>query len=339
MKLIHGGNLNQISKQYAIPAEQWLDLSTGISPFSYPVPEIPTSIWRELPQINPSLIEAAKRYYRTHDILPTSGSQSVISVLPKYHQQYTTGRGRVWLPVQGYKEHEKAWKSAGYPICHYSELPEHEQLQQHDILVVINPNNPTGACASQQQLLALQSHLASLCGWLIVDEAFMDTLPTNDSIAPYSHLKNVFVLRSMGKFFGLAGLRVGFLSAASEHIKAVDTTLGPWTVNGPALYIANKALGDKQWQARQKRRLKAQTQQLKRLLFDSFAQESTGTHLFQTLYLESAPALFDLLCKNGVYTRLTDEQDALRFGIPGTSDLKRLAAVLRQLSKANQLPV
>lgn len=331
MTLTHGGNLHTIAANSDIPLEDWLDLSTGISPFSYPIPHIPEYIWRELPQSDSKLIQAATTYYQTAEFLPVSGSQSAINLLPGYRQACGNPISKVWLPIQGYKEHEKAWRQAGYTICHYQSLPDKSELNQHDILVAINPNNPTGALHTRDTLLGLQQELQSKNGWLIVDEAFMDVIEADVSMVYKQHPDNLFIMRSMGKFFGLAGIRIGFLMASQTHLNAMQNLLGPWHVNGPAQYVAGVALADKKWQQQQRVSLKSLAEQLDKLLTAAFQPPPKGTNLFRTVYLNSAEETFKQLLSSGVYVRLTDEKDALRFGIPRDEDLTRLRDVLSKV--------
>ena len=330
--LNHGGKLKQVACEYGIAEDKWLDLSTGISPFSYPVPAIPTSIWQQLPQDDDELIKAAAMVYQASNLLVSSGSQSIIQQLPIYRQKLGYPDSKVWLPKQGYKEHQKAWAESGFNVCHYTDLPKANMLEKQDVVVVINPNNPTGQVYSQPNLSRLQHQLNALDGWLIIDEAFMDAIEHGQSMMSLSQLDNVFVLRSLGKFFGLAGARIGFVAAHELHLSALKEQLGPWQVNGPAQYVAKQALLDTEWQYQQKQQLQVLSNKLEQLLTNTFPINSvSGTWLFKTLYVPNAPVLYKQLCKLGVYVRLTDEQDALRFGIPTNKQFSKLSLLLNQL--------
>ena len=113
-------------------------------------------------------------------------------------------------------------------------------------MVVCNPNNPDGHRTSAQDLLALAKQQAARNGLLIVDEAFADFEAT-DSLAPHLPLPGVIVLRSFGKAYGLAGLRLGFALASPGRAALIRTALGPWAVSGPALHIGAMALQDTAW--------------------------------------------------------------------------------------------
>jgi cobalamin biosynthetic protein CobC len=329
MTLTHGGQLNEIAEFYQIPKEQWLDLSTGISPISYPIPEIPQNIWQQLPQINEGLLTAATNYYGTKNISVTSGSQAVIARLPSLYLQDTkkvASKIEVWLPKVGYKEHERAWRDAGFTIKHYQHLPTHTELKRHAIVVVINPNNPTGELHKQQVLKELLNTVEYLAGWLIIDEAFMDIIRPTQSLMHLTANKHLFVLRSFGKFFGLAGIRIGFLSAHQCWLYKLEQLASPWEVNGPAQFIAEQALSNHTWQFAQLQKLMELSKNLEKLLTDTFlcaidknsAQsiKVVGCGLFKTLVHPHAAELYQSFCRQGLYVRLCDEKDALRFGIP-----------------------
>jgi len=341
--LVHGGQLNKIAELSQIPLEQWLDLSTGISPISYPVPEIPQNIWQQLPQIDEELLVAARDYYGTKSISVTSGSQAVIARLPHIYLKGINQRAsdiEVWLPKVGYKEHEKSWRDAGFAIKQYQHLPAQEDLKQHAIVVVINPNNPTGELHHQQVLKELLNTLESLSGWLIVDEAFMDVITPNQSLIHLTANKHLFVLRSFGKFFGLAGIRIGFLSAHQYWLNKLKQLASPWEVNGPAQFIAKQALNDHAWQLAQQQKLVALSIKLEQLLVKTFLDKSDkntdqsiniyGCGLFKTLVHPQASKLYQSFCRQGLYVRLCDEKNALRFGIPDQGQFSKLEDLLSQ---------
>lgn len=333
--LVHGGQLNKIAEQYAIPVEKWLDLSTGIAPFSYPIPAIPTSVWQRLPEPSAALQNMASDYYHTHNLLPISGSQAIIQLLPQIASQQGYSDSQVWLPEIGYREHYKAWQGADYKIVNYQESEGFQQLNNQDIVVLINPNNPSGKLYSYQQVERLFSEIQQKNGLLIIDEAFMDCTPQH-SFIKQTNSPNLIILRSIGKFFGLAGLRLGFVAASDKWMDVFNTYLGPWNINGPAQYIGQQALMDKAWQNQQRNQLAIHSQQLGKLLQQTFKQAPTGTALFQTVKCEQADVIFDKLCQQAIYVRLFcekagDEKNALRFGIPSHKELLRLQLALNQL--------
>ncbi|MDN4503072.1 threonine-phosphate decarboxylase CobD [Alteromonadaceae bacterium BrNp21-10] len=327
--LRHGGQLQQIAKQYDISQTQWLDLSTGIAPRGYPVPQLNDELWRCLPEVNGDLLNAAQSYYQCQQLLPIAGSQSVIQQLPTICQQQGFADSRVWLPVVGYQEHHKAWREAGYQIVHYQGDEQFCQLAAKDIVVVINPNNPSGELRQQSAMLALLDVIVSKQGLLVVDEAFMDCTPEHSILSQLPN-EQLIILRSVGKFFGLAGIRLGFVAASEQWLLLFSQTLGPWAVNGPAQAVGALALTDANWQQQQRQSLARLSAALHKLLADTFHQGPQGTALFQTIQSDHAASLFDLLCQHGIYVRLCDDGKALRFGIPLEQDLLRLQQVLQK---------
>jgi cobalamin biosynthetic protein CobC len=337
MALVHGGQLQQVAKQYNIPTQDWLDLSTGIAPISYPIPNIPLSAWQQLPQYNEALIDAAKQYYQCSKLLVTNGSQTIIKALSTLYQQQNANSKHVYLPERGYKEHAQAWKVAGYELHFYQDsLPELTQLPVNCVLVIINPNNPTGQFFKPELISPYHSALKKLNGLLVIDEAFIDVMPNEQSYCPFANDNHVLVLRSFGKFFGLAGIRIGFLIANEHWCNTFKELLGPWQVNNPAQIIAEQALVDTNWQKIQKAQLKqlatAQEQMFNRVFESSIILDIKGCDLFLTLSFKqptTAKQLYHLLCQQAVYCRLADEEDTLRFGIVTTDSIKRLEKALQ----------
>lgn len=355
MALIHGGQLQQVAKIFNIPSKNWLDLSTGIAPLSYPIPEIPPPLYQVLPQKNEELEAAAKHYYNADSLLVTNGSQAIIKLLPALWCEVNRHSTTVYLPEQGYKEHALAWQTAGFIICWYKdELPNLAQIKDNSVLVVINPNNPTGQLYQQTTLIRYQEKLAQSNGLLVIDEAFIDVITPSQSMTnTVNKYKNTLVLRSFGKFFGLAGIRIGFLIGNKTWLAKFHEHLGPWQVNGPAQFIAQKALADRHWQRQQQANLKALSTLLQAVLFDNLPAEHitkiTGTDLFKTVYFKrnlhnknnsddeyadekyTAENYYIALCEQSVYVRLTDDKCALRFGLATVEQLERLANVLKVL--------
>lgn len=350
MALLHGGQLQQIAKEYNIPPSDWLDVSTGIAPISYPIPDIPLSVWQQLPQQNLALISAAQQYYQCSQLMITNGSQAIIKALPALYRQKNSDSTDVYLPERGYKEHAHAWKDAGYNLHFYQEkLPETADILPNSVLVIINPNNPTGMFYNAQLINSYRQQLERLNGLLVLDEAFIDvmsdTMLENQSYGSREAVQkdnqpesdHSLVLRSFGKFFGLAGIRIGFLVASRYWCEAFKELLGPWQVNGPAQLIAQHALQDISWQTTQRDTLKQlrvkQEQMLRQVFPQTILNKVNGCDLFLTLSFhqqDTAKKLYQLLCQYGVYCRLADEQDTLRFGITTKESLERLTMACKQ---------
>jgi len=323
--LEHGGNLSAAVAQYKIPLEHWLDLSTGINPCHYPIPEIPAHLWRNLPNDEDGLIAIAAQYYGCLALIATSGSQAALQTLPKLRPL-----SKVAILNPMYQEHAHAWQRCGHQVMRFSDLNDADLISNADVVLVCNPNNPTGKQFSPQDLLQLHATLAKRGGWLVVDEAFMDATPEH-SIAQHAHLEGLFILRSLGKFFGLAGARVGFLLAASTQLQLIKEELGPWTIAGASRYIAMQALQDSVWQKNTRLTLANNSQRLASLLTQYGLKPTAGTALFQYIATDAAHHLRDKLARQGVWVRKFTEQPALRFGLPDDNRWQQLEQALQNL--------
>ena len=215
----------------------------------------------------------------------------------------------------GYAEHAHAWQQAGHQLMILPHNHLGAVIEQLDVLIVINPNNPTGHCYSIDILLEWQQQLSSRGGWLIVDEAFMDTQP-NQSLMPYSPLPGLIILRSLGKFFGLAGARVGFAATETKILQLLADYLGPWTISGPSREIAKQALMDENWQQRTRVKLTKTTLRLYHLLSQYGLKPNGGTSLFQWVCTSEAEVIQDTLARQGILVRLFKQPQSLRFGLP-----------------------
>lgn len=327
--LEHGGNLVAASQQYGIALQNWLDLSTGINPHGYPITEIPPSAWQRLPLESDGLIEAACACYGCRFALPTAGSQAALQVLPQLRAGTRFNLpAKVAMPQLMYQEHAKAWQRYGYEVIRFDSYPDEHILQQADVLLLCNPNNPTSTRFSAADLLRWHAQLGQRGGWLIVDEAFMDTTPEG-SIAQHAHLDGLFVLRSLGKFFGLAGARVGFLLSTKAMLLQAQEIIGPWSIAGPSRIAARTVLEDHAWQQQTRRQLRAGSQHLANLLTQHGLQPAGDTALFQFVVTSKAAAWHQHLARQGIWVRHFPDVPALRFGLPSEDGWHRLGTALK----------
>ena len=296
--------------RHGIAAEQWLDLSTGINPDGWPVPTLPVDVWNRLPEADDGLIEAAREYYGAPQVLPVAGSQAAIQTLP-----WLRAHSRAAVLAPGYAEHAQAWRRAGHEVDLLPQTDIASNLAQYDVLVLANPNNPTGIDFPVDVLLQWHAQLAARGGWLVVDEAFMDATPAA-SLAAHGTLSGLIVLRSLGKFFGLAGARVGFVLAEAGLLQQLEEKLGPWTVSGPARTVATMALRDRSWQTQTRIRLARDAQRLRELLRASGLPPTGGTELFQWVLTPQAASMHERLARAGILVRFFAEPASLRFGLP-----------------------
>lgn len=322
--LEHGGNLSLAAAQYNIPLADWLDLSTGINPNGYPLPQIPPVVWQRLPIDDDGLVEAACTYFGSCSALPTAGSQAAIQILPRLRAQ-----GKVAMPALMYKEHAYAWQCCGHQISIFTDLDD-DILNSADVVLLCNPNNPTANRFSTTDLIHLHQRLQERGSWLIVDEAFMDATPEN-SIAQHAHSEGLFVLRSLGKFFGLAGARVGFLLANQQWLGKAQEMLGPWSLSGPSRFVATQALADFTWQQNTRQQLTANSLRLATLLSEYGLTPQSGTALFQYVPTTDAQLLQQQFAKQGIWVRYFPEASALRFGLPTENGWEKLESALKSL--------
>ena len=322
--LEHGGRLRRAALEYGIAEEDWLDLSTGLAPWPFPVPDIPLRAWARLPENDDGLEQAACDYYGTSQVLPVAGSQMAIQLLPRLRRA-----GKVGVLSPCYAEHAEAWRRSGYIVREVLEQEVDFFLDSLDVLVVVNPNNPTGLNLTPARLLDWHARLAQRGGWLVVDEAFMDNTPQL-SLAPHAHQVGLIVLRSFGKFFGLAGLRLGFVLAERKLLRLLAEQVGPWAVSGPTRVLGQACLRDTEGHTRQRIRSDEASERLAALLERSGFKPQGGCALFQWLITEQATALHEFMARRGILLRLFAHNSSLRFGLPAdAADEARLEQALQ----------
>lgn len=306
--LEHGGKLREATQRYG--RADWLDLSTGLNPNGYPAPALASDAWHRLPENDPALLDAAQRYYRAPGMLAVAGTQAAIQALPRLR-----AASRVVVASPSYAEHLHNWSQHGHRTC----AVPYEQLEaatdNADVLVVCNPNNPTGETVPRATLLEWAHRLAARGGWLVVDEAFADTDGAH-SVVDAARSPGLIVLRSVGKFFGLAGLRLGFVAAHEDILSPLANLLGPWAVSGPAQQVARAALEDGAWQRATQASLHSAGNRLRALLA-SHGIDGNGTALFQWWPEPHPDAFHDHMARRGIWVRLFREAArGIRLGLP-----------------------
>ena len=320
---VHGGDLAAASKRYGEPADGWLDLSTGINPEPYPYREPPIQVAQRLPDSGDmaALIDAAKSYYGTEAHLTSAGgSQAFIQSLPRLRAP-----GRVAVISPTYSEHAIAWSRAGHQV---EAKGLEDKLDGYDVVVIVNPNNPDGRIVSPEAIMSMAEGLASRGGLMVVDEAFAD-VDASVSVADQAGGEGLVVLRSFGKFFGLAGLRLGFALSDAATAGELERQIGPWAVSGPAIHIGCQAFGDAHWQTATRARLAAARDRIDALLKSSGHRVAGGTALFRLLETEG-PGVHRHLASHGIWTRIfAHDPHILRLGLPGAeTDWQRLENAL-----------
>jgi cobalamin biosynthesis protein CobC len=355
---LHGGNLVSASAHFGIPVEQWIDLSTGINPEHYPVDRLPLNSYCALPYISDEFLSAVTHYYtpsyiqkntsakKTPDhFLAISGTQTAIQVLPTLLPAFP-----ILLPEVGYQEYRQQWQNRSLPTHDYPSMDNdvavlyidqaiERQPQQH--ILVINPNNPTGIIFSKEQLFHWAKALDPQA-YLIVDEAFIDSTPDNSvltHVLPNDMPNNMIVLRSFGKFFGLAGIRLGFIFANAAIIQQLEKAIGIWQVNGPAQAIAITALNNSAWQQSNRTAIAknaAFTQKLCTTIQEK-CERVIHSDLFSSYYFSRIQAehINLKLALAGILTRVilvSDNKAILRIGVLSSQQTEKARKVSNHVS-------
>jgi cobalamin biosynthesis protein CobC len=314
----HGGNLDAAIRRFG--GNDWIDLSTGINRQPYPVPVLPVPVWTMLPTQNATaaLCEAAAAAYGTQcATLPVAGAQQAIQLIPRL---WSPGLARVLTPT--YNEHAASLAMAGWQV---EETADFASLAGADLAVIVNPNNPDGAMYPPEAIL----DLARKVRYLVVDESFADSAP-EVSVASQAGVPGMIVLRSFGKFFGLAGLRLGFVIGHPSDIAGLSALAGPWPVSGAALEIGRIALSDAAWADATRLRLAQEAGRIDRLAGGFGWQPGGGTTLFRLYETPDAVAAQDHLARYRIWSRIFPySRHWLRLGLPGPAEeWQRLAAAL-----------
>ncbi len=314
--LPHGGRLIEAQRRYPAAPRPFIDLSTGINPEAYPFVPPDAACWQRLPEPEDvaALEAAAANAYGIVDpamVVAAPGTQAIIQLLPSLFPQH-----RIGIAGLTYGEHAAAWTAAGTVVA-----------DDADARVVCNPNNPDGA-RHEPSVLAAHTHRL-----LVVDEAFTDFEP-GLSLAPFLPVPRTIVLRSFGKAYGLAGLRLGFALTDPAAATRMRGALGPWAVSGPAIAIGRQALGDPAWRDAAGRRAAQAAERLDRLLQGAGFEVVGGTSLFRLAQASEAAPVAEGLARQGILVRAFAAAPGwLRFGLPGDEESwERLSGALRAVT-------
>jgi cobalamin biosynthetic protein CobC len=316
--LPHGGDLEAAQRLFPDAPKPFIDLSTGINPNPYPLPPLPAELFARLPDAPATarLAAAAATSYGAPSaahVVPAPGTQIL---LPLVAGLVRPGRSAILSPT--YNEHARAVRLAGHSVI---AARESVALGDADLAIVTNPNSPDGRLIEREPLLALAAKLRARGGVLVVDEAFMEVGPPGFSLAGDVGRGNLIVLRSFGKFFGLAGIRLGFALLDQPSAVRLAAMLGPWAVSGPALAIGTAALADTAWIEMTRHRLMAASGRLDGILIGAGLGIPGGTALFRLVRTPAAPALFHHLGRAGILVRkFPDNMTWLRFGLPASEE-------------------
>lgn len=302
-----------------------LDLSATGNPDGWPVPPLPAAAWHDLPEGDDGLAAAAADYYGNANLLPVAGALASTRLLP-----VLLPRAVVACIGPLANPHVQAWTQIGHRprLLQNATLPRALAAATPYVLFA-HPNDVTADRHPHAVAVDAANQLKKRGGWLIVDESHIDPTP-EESLTPLAgtaEAPNLIVLRSLDHFFGLAGVRVGFVFAAPDLLAKMAAAMGPWTVAGPSRAAARLALLDRDWQAAMRARLLAAGQRLHQLLAPFGEVKSTA--LFATLGTLQAAELHAHLAGHGILVHQVEQGSLLRLGLPGSeADWQRLSAAL-----------
>lgn len=306
----HGGNLSDAIEKYGGERKDWLDLSTGISPFSPKLPDFDQEIWRRLPEAatERKVQSLAKQFYKSNlDCLIVPGTQFVIQNLPRI----LDGKTGIVGPTYGEYGHAFDQQNADFQM-----IDGIEDIGDLKSIILVNPNNPDGRSYSPDQLLELAFELSERDGYLVVDEAFADMSGANNSLMNNQKADNILILRSFGKFYGLAGLRLGLVFGPQQLLSKISALKGPWSVSGPALAVADYIYSRPEISSELYQKIDKRFKEMKRA-FDKMNLEIVGhTQLSFLLAFPSAEKMHKHLQRKQILTRKFDyNQKWLRIGL------------------------
>ena len=318
----HGGRVDEAARQFPDALLPWIDLSTGINPHAWAGPRADFAALRRLPDPaeTAALEKAAAVAFNVADpgmVAAIPGAEAGLRLLPRL-----TGAASVGILAPTYGGHAEAWAAAGHEI----RAASREAPPDTAALVIVNPNNPDGRTVPPDHLRGLVTDTRLL----IVDESFGEVTP-DLSVAPHAH-DRLIVLRSFGKFYGLAGVRLGFIIAGPAVIAQVRAAFGDWPVSAEALAAGTKAYADRAWAEATRVRLHQESERLDALLRRAGLALLGGTSLFRLCATPHAASWFTHLARHGILVRpFAPQPDWLRFGLPGTeAEWARLEAALQQ---------
>ena len=311
----HGGDLSDV-KRINKKIKKWIDLSTGINPNPYDKFDIDKKIYSYLPSCEQvgELMSIAKEYYNLHHeikICAYQGAQGIINIIPNLVDKKIYDTIQILTPT--YTEHYRVWNHYGFKIRLVTNLET--DLDPSIPFVLVNPNNPDGKILQPKYLEDLWKKIKKANGLLILDESFMDGTP-DMSFKFDRHRDNVIVIRSFGKFFGLPGLRLGFVYGDNHYINKVSSLVGPWPISSSSLLIARKAMLDTVWISATITDLKMKSTVLSNFLRDQKMKMVGDCYFFKTIEVDSASQIHKELANHGIWTRIFNyNQKWLRIGL------------------------
>ncbi|WP_368184783.1 threonine-phosphate decarboxylase [Aestuariibius sp. HNIBRBA575] len=305
----HGGGLDAAIAKWGGTRADWVDLSTGINPVAYPVGSFAPDAWTALPDraAFDQLEQAARNLWNVPvdlDVIIAPGASALIARIPALAKA-----ADVTIPAPTYNEHAAAFVANGWQV--HPNGPAKAR-------VIVNPNNPDG------RVWTAADAQADFC---IIDESFGDVAP-DTSLMACAQTPNTIVLKSFGKFWGLAGMRLGFAIGRPETLAPLREAIGPWQVSGPALQTGATALADYNWAIATRARLAKDAAFLDQAMAPHGALVG-GTSLFRLYQVPDAVAFQTRLAEQKIWSRVFPYSKTwLRLGLPHPDQHTRISAAL-----------
>jgi cobalamin biosynthesis protein CobC len=317
----HGGGLRAAKACFDTGDLSWIDLSTGINPHGFPVATQDYD-WIRLPEeddLQALEAEAAAHFgAEPACVCAVPGTEIGLRLMdglvagPAYHL------------VPGYRTHgEMLRESQPVTIAYLTRAVG-------ATLILANPNNPDGRMFDRGSMKDLMAGRGSR-GWLLVDEAFADTDPGFSIADQVAQDRRLLVFRSFGKFFGLAGVRLGFVLGPPAFLAQLRHKLGAWPLSAAAIAIGTAAYRDRPWIEAMRMRLVSDAKSLDAILRHAGLDPIGACPLFRLVETADAHALFERLARKAILTRpFADNPHWLRVGLPANdAALARLETALR----------
>jgi cobalamin biosynthetic protein CobC len=313
----HGGRLAQARAHFGAGAAAWIDLTTANNPDPGPADAIAVD-WRGLPdpQALAGLEAAAARYFGV--------DPAHVCALPGTETGLRLLSALIDLPARHFAP---AYRTHGAVFPHSRPVADFTRREAGaSALLLANPNNPDGRIFAAERLREWLGWIEAERGWLIVDEAFADAQPALSLAAEMADERRLILFRSFGKFFGLAGLRLGFVLAPREIIAGYRRLLGEWPISSAGLAIGTAAYRDDGWIAATRAALPDRAARLDAVLQNRGYRPIGQCPLFRLIEADDAHALFEHLARRAILTRpFEDNRRWLRIGLPaGEAELDRL---------------
>ena len=316
----HGGALEAAKRHFGAGAEPWIDLSTGINPKAWPGTAGLSIDWRRLPEPD------SLRQLETAAAVHFGVDPQHVCAVPGTE----TGLRLAGCLIGGPARHvAPSYRTHGEMIAGSRAIEWIATGGSSETLILSNPNNPDGRWLDREQMRALLEARAHH-GWLLVDEAFADSDPAISVASLVSETRRLLVFRSFGKFFGLAGVRLGFVIGPSHVLAPLREQLGAWPLSTAAIAIGTAAYRDRPWIAATRERLDHEAARLDAVLVRCGHQPIGRCPLFRLIETDEAPQLFDRLARAAILTRpFEPDRRWLRIGLPpDQAALDRLERVM-----------